>query len=50
MQIIYCNAAALTIAITYYIWRDGIMAHRLREKRLRERVAYMLWLAANQLP
>jgi hypothetical protein len=47
MPILCCNAAALMIAVTYYIWRDGIVGHIRREKQLRERVAYMLWVAAT---
>jgi hypothetical protein len=45
-------AVALTVALIYYEWRDGYVA-RLRQeraartRRLRERVAYMLWTAAQ---
>lgn len=48
MQILYWNLAALLIAALYYLWRDGYA--RQRQKRvLRERVAFMLWTAANLL-
>ncbi|MFL5339790.1 MAG: hypothetical protein ACJ8F7_06440 [Gemmataceae bacterium] len=48
MPILCWNAAALTIAVTFYVWRDGIVGRIKREKTLRERIAYMLWVAANQ--
>ncbi len=43
-----CNLAALSIAVLYYSWRDGYHKKRNEEKKLRERVAYMLWVAANR--
>ncbi len=43
-----CQVAALVIGTLYYVWRD-IYRHRLRNtKVLRERVTYMLWVAANR--
>ena len=47
MQIICCNAAALCIAVLYYTWRDTTAERHRRKKVLRERVAYMLWVASN---
>ena len=46
---------ALTVAVIYYQWRDGYLPqlrreHALRTRVLRERVAYMLWCAAQPLP
>ena len=47
-------AVALTVAVIYYEWRDVYFA-RLRQERaararvLRERVAYMLWTAAQAI-
>jgi hypothetical protein len=46
--IISCNLAALAIAAIYYGWRDFYRHWRLDQKQLRERVAYMLWVAANR--
>ena len=42
-----CNVACLIIAALYYGWRDG---YKNRQKRaeLHDRVAYMLWVAANR--
>ena len=47
MQILCTNLAALAIAALYYSWRDLYQARLLRERVLRERVAYMLWTAAK---
>jgi hypothetical protein len=47
-------AVALTVAVIYYEWRDVYLV-RLRQERaaklrvLRERVAYMLWTAAQTI-
>jgi hypothetical protein len=47
--VILCNLAALTIAVIYYGWRDGYARRRATPtKVLRERVAYMLWKAAQR--
>jgi hypothetical protein len=43
------NLTALTVALIYYSWRDGYVARLQRERTLRERVAYMLWAAAQQM-
>lgn len=44
-QLIVCNLACLLIAALYYTWRD-VYVERRRRTLLRERVAYMLWVAA----
>jgi len=45
---VVCNLAALTIALVYYVWRDAYMV-RLRRSRLKhQRIALMLWTAANR--
>ncbi len=46
-QLLACNLACLTIAGLYYSWREGYHLRRKRE-RLHDRVAYMLWVAANR--
>jgi hypothetical protein len=46
--IIACNLAAFTIALVFYAWRDVYMRWRMNRRMLRERVAYMLWVAANR--
>jgi hypothetical protein len=47
MQVICSGLAALAVAAIYYTWRDYFSV-QLRDRRLRERVAYMLWMAAHQ--
>jgi hypothetical protein len=46
-QLLACNVACVTIAALYYTWRDVYQQRRKRE-RLHDRVAYMLWVAANR--
>jgi len=43
-----CQLAALVIAGMYYTWRDVINRPRVYPKLVRERVAYMLWVAAQR--
>ena len=50
MELLCCNVAALTVAFLYYIWRAYHQARRARERVLRERVTYMLWVMANRAP
>lgn len=47
MQVIICSLAALLVAVIFYGWRGYYTALIRRHKMLRERVAYMLWTAAN---
>ncbi|MFM8271464.1 MAG: hypothetical protein ACKODX_03935 [Gemmata sp.] len=46
-QLLACNLACLAIAGLYYTWRD-VYVHRRRREKLNNRVAYMLWVAANR--
>lgn len=46
-QLLACNLACLAIASVYYAWRD-LYQHRRKRQRLNDRVAYMLWVAANR--
>jgi hypothetical protein len=50
MQVAYCNLAVVTITAIYYAWRHYNEALvKQRERRLRERVTYMLWTMANEV-
>ena len=42
-----CGMAAFTVAAMYYAYRAYLDAIQARERSLRERVTYMLWVAAN---
>lgn len=42
----YC--AVIVIAVLYYAWRDGFAARSKHRAALNDRVAYMLWVAANR--
>jgi hypothetical protein len=47
METIFCSFAALAVANLFYFWR-GYHGNLVRRERvLRERVAYMLWIMAN---
>ncbi len=47
MQALYGSIAALAVATLYYSWRAYFQTHR--ERMLRRRVAYMLWVIAAQI-
>jgi hypothetical protein len=38
---------ALAVAAIFYGWREYQFQQQGRDKRLRSRVAYMLWVTAN---
>jgi len=48
MEPIMSSAAALAVAVIFYTWRAWQQVQFRRERLLRERVAYMLWVMANQ--
>lgn len=49
MQPIVTNIAALAVATLYYLWRAHYQTRQRRQRVLRERVAYMLWVMADQV-
>jgi hypothetical protein len=49
MQPLWCNAAALTVALIFYLWRSHHHFVLRRRRVLRERVAYMLWMMADKV-
>lgn len=49
MTLIAGPFAALTVASLFYCYREYISYLQKKERRLRERVAYMLWMAANRV-
>ena len=40
--------AVLAVAMIFYAWRDGYRPRSRQRSALNERVAYMLWVAANR--
>ena len=46
-ELLTCNAAVFAIAALYFRWRDSNIREQGRRKVLRQRVAYMLWTAAQ---
>jgi hypothetical protein len=49
MEIISSSLGALTVAIIYYAYRDHAHGQMQRQRNLRERVTYMLWVMAGQI-
>lgn len=47
-QMVSCNLTVLAIAIIYYAWRDGYLPRKHNNATLRDRVSYMLWVAAHR--
>ncbi|QVL33350.1 hypothetical protein KIH39_05400 [Telmatocola sphagniphila] len=47
-ELIPCSMASLAIASLYYTWRERIRPKSLPATLLRQRVAYMMWVAARQ--
>lgn len=47
MATIVCNAAALAVASLFYCWRSHYLTRVEQRRKLHERVAYMLWMAAT---
>ena len=41
-------ASVLAVAVLYYMWRDGFTVRCNRRANVNERVAYMLWMAAQR--
>lgn len=49
MQPIVANMAALAVAMLFYLWRAHFQGQQRRQRRLCERVAFMLWLMAERI-
>jgi hypothetical protein len=50
MNVIAYATTALSVAMLFYSWRSYHQNLVSRERRLRERVTYMLWVMANGRP
>lgn len=50
MNFVVCAASALSVAMLFYSWRAYHVQVVSKEKLLRERVAYMLWVMAKGIP
>ncbi len=49
MDTLFCSVPTLAISAIYCLWHHHGEHQRRRERRLRARVAYMLWVMANQV-
>jgi hypothetical protein len=50
MNVVVCACSALSVALLFYGWRSYQSKNESRQKVLRERVTYMLWVMANSVP
>lgn len=48
VELLTCNVAVLAIAALYYAWKDRVVKAATRRQALRQRVAYLLWAAAER--
>ena len=49
MQLVFSCLPTLAVSAIYCIWYSYQMERRRLDRVLRERVAYMLWVAADQI-
>ena len=49
MQPIWCNVAALAVALIFFIWRTHQQVRLRRDRLLRERVAHLLWVMVEEV-
>ena len=49
MQLLFTSLPTLTVSILYCAWNAYRGVRLLRERTLRERVAYMLWIIATEV-
>ena len=47
MQQLACSIGILAVTVLYCFWRSYTEAARHRRQALRERIAYLLWVAAD---
>jgi hypothetical protein len=47
MQLVFCGTCALAVAAIFYGWREYQFRQVGRDRQLRSRVAYMLWVMAH---
>jgi hypothetical protein len=50
MPSIVCSLAAFTVASIFYAWRAHFEATVQRRRQLNQRIAYLLWVVAHQMP
>lgn len=49
MQVLFCSVPTLAISTIYCLWHQQMLRQQRRQRRLRERLTYMLWVMANQV-
>ena len=48
LPVMTCNVAVVAIAAIYYVWRENYRIARRPHDHLNERVAHLLWAAAQK--
>jgi hypothetical protein len=49
MQPIWCTVSIFAVAFLYYIWRTHMFLLERRQRLLRDRVTWMLWVMAEEI-
>jgi len=47
MPLLVCSIAILAVTVIYLFWRSYLQSLERRQRHLRERVAYLLWVLAG---
>jgi hypothetical protein len=50
MSMFVCAFSTMSVALLYSTWRAHFQQTLQRNRQLRERVTYMLWVMANSAP
>jgi len=50
MSMFVCAIAAMSVALLYSTWLSHFKQTVARNRQLRERVTYMLWVMADKVP
>ena len=48
MPAIVCSLAAFTVASIFYAWRAHAEVRDKKERQIRDRIAHLLWVVAQQ--
>jgi hypothetical protein len=47
MPLLVCSIALLAVTVIYLFWRSYLQATQRRQRTLRDRIAYLLWVTAG---
>jgi hypothetical protein len=49
MQPLSGYVATLAVAVVFYVWRGYVQVQLRRQRQLRERVTYLLWILSERI-